>query len=151
MGDILPISVGVGLVTSLLFSEFFGLAAGGMVVPGYLALSLSEPWRVFWTLAAGLLTFAIVKACSMVMILYGRRRTALTILIGYIIGFLFRMATDYLGFTGTDYDVIGYIIPGLIAIWIARQGIIETFASIITVSVMARLFLIIIVGEAINL
>ena len=35
--DLLPVSVGIGLAVSLLFSELFGLAAGGMVVPGYVA------------------------------------------------------------------------------------------------------------------
>ena len=149
MEELLPMSIGVGLVTSLLFTEFFGLAAGGMVVPGYLALCMTSPWRIFWTLAVGLLTFAIVRACSTVMILYGRRRTALTILIGYLLGLSFRIIAERFGMNGLDHDVIGYIIPGLIAIWIARQGIVETFASIITVSVMVRLFLIVILGEAV--
>src|SRR6267143_394130 len=31
-------AVGLGLVISLIFSETLGLAAGGMVVPGYVAL-----------------------------------------------------------------------------------------------------------------
>jgi hypothetical protein len=32
--DLLSASIGIGLAISLLFSEMFGLAAGGMVVPG---------------------------------------------------------------------------------------------------------------------
>ncbi len=149
MEQLLPMSIGVGLVVSLLFTEFFGLAAGGMVVPGYLALCMTSPWRVFWTLLIGFVTFGIVRAFSTVMILYGRRRTALTILIGYVLGLLYRMITEYMGYGGADHDVIGYIIPGLIAIWIARQGVIETFSSILTVSVMVRLALIVIAGEAV--
>jgi len=35
-----------GLVISLIFSETLGLAAGGMVVPGYLALMIHEPLRI---------------------------------------------------------------------------------------------------------
>ena len=42
-------SIAVGLVVSLLFAELFGLAAGGMVVPGYLALSLDRPADIAFT------------------------------------------------------------------------------------------------------
>ena len=37
-------SVGIGLALSLFFSETLGLAAGGMVVPGYVALMLHHPF-----------------------------------------------------------------------------------------------------------
>src|SRR5439155_14068576 len=60
--ELLPLSIGLGLVVSLVFSEIFGLAAGGMVVPGYIALFLTRPIPVFLTLAAGFATFAIVRA-----------------------------------------------------------------------------------------
>ncbi|MBU0550127.1 poly-gamma-glutamate biosynthesis protein PgsC [Myxococcota bacterium] len=145
MEQLLPLSVGVGLVTSLLFTELFGLAAGGMVVPGYFALYLNRPEEVIFTLLAGVLTYAITNALSAVVILYGRRRTALTILIGYLLGMGFRALP--VSALGMETDVIGYIIPGLIALWIARQGIIETVTSILTVSVVVRLALIVIVGE----
>ncbi len=147
MLELLPVSVGVGLVVSLLFTEFFGLAAGGMVVPGYIALSLNKPGAVIATLLAGLITFWLVHGVSSVTILYGRRRTAVTILFGYTMGYALRiLAGDALSL-GPEYDVIGYIIPGLIAIWILRQGIIETFASIMVVSIVCRLVITVVLGE----
>ncbi len=33
MVELLSVAIGIGLAVSLLFSELFGLAAGGMVVP----------------------------------------------------------------------------------------------------------------------
>ena len=54
MTEFLPLSVGIGLAVSLLFTEIFGLAAGGMIVPGYIALYLTRPVEVGLTLAAGL-------------------------------------------------------------------------------------------------
>ena len=33
--DTLTISIAVGLIVSLLFTERFGLSSGGMIVPGY--------------------------------------------------------------------------------------------------------------------
>ncbi len=147
MLSLLPASVGMGLMVSLLFTELFGLAAGGMVVPGYIALYLTKPLAVTATLAAGLLTFLGVHALKSVVILYGRRLTAVTIVLGYAIGLAMRnLGTVQL--TGTvEIEVIGYIIPGLIAIWIHRQGVIETMTSILTVSAMTRLLLVLIAGE----
>jgi len=40
-------AIGIGLVVSLIFSESMGLAAGGMVVPGYIALSLRDGSGLF--------------------------------------------------------------------------------------------------------
>ncbi len=145
--SLLPLTVGMGLVVGLLFSEFFGLAAGGMVVPGYIALYLTRPIGVALTLSAGLITFFIVEAISSVTIVYGRRRTSITILLGYLVGMSIRWLSGGLALSAS-YDVIGFIIPGLIAIWIARQGVVETFCSILVVSIMVRLLLIIFLGEA---
>jgi hypothetical protein len=47
---------------------------------------------------------------------------------------------------GEAAAVIGFIIPGLIAIWMERQGIWQTLASLLTVSVIVRLILILTIG-----
>jgi poly-gamma-glutamate biosynthesis protein PgsC/CapC len=141
-------SIGVGLVVSLLFSELFGLVPGGLVVPGYIALYLNRPQDVLWTLVAALATFAIVHAASMVVILYGRRRTVLMILVGYLVGMGLRtLVAGYQGIFGEEFDVIGFIIPGLIAIWLDRQGVTETLSALVTISVMVRLVLVLVVGD----
>ena len=148
MSELLPLSIGIGLAVSLLFSEIFGLAAGGMVVPGYVALAMGKPLEVAVTLGAGLLTFAIVHALSSVIIIYGRRRTVLMILVGYLIGFALRLlaASHLTQLPPVDFTVIGYIIPGLIAIWIDRRGLVESLCSLITVSVIVRLILVLLFG-----
>lgn len=148
MIGLLSLSIGLGLMVSLLFSEMFGLAAGGMVVPGYIALSLDKPLDVVLTLLAGFATFAIVHSLASIVIIYGKRRTVLMILVGYLIGALIR---SIVGETNpldpeTGYAVIGYIIPGLIAIWFDRQGILETTSALVTAAVVVRLILILLVG-----
>jgi poly-gamma-glutamate biosynthesis protein PgsC/CapC len=143
MLELLPLSIGIGLAVSLLFTELFGLAAGGMIVPGYLALYLMRPASVALTVGGGLLTFLIVHTLSSFMIVYGRRRTVLMILVGYLVGMVLRWALgSFFGGALDEYDVIGYIIPGLIAIWLERQGILETLAALLTASVIVRLTLI---------
>lgn len=154
MIDLLPVSIGIGLVVSLLFSELFGLAAGGMVVPGYIALSLDEPIHIVVTLGAALVTFAIVHSLSTIVIIYGKRRTVLMILVGYLIGIILGSIplASLQGIQGlenisaSDLSVIGYIIPGLIAIWIDRQGLVETLAVLLTAAVVIRLILILLLG-----
>ena len=149
--DPVTVSVGIGLVLSILLAEAFGLAAGGMVVPGYLALFFNRPGLIVATLLAALLTHQLVRGLSHWMIVYGRRRTALMILTGFLIGAVMRsFAASY--FAGTegglssvasDFSVVGFIIPGLLAIWFDRQGICETVSVVTLASVAVRLTLIV--------
>ncbi|MFO0565422.1 MAG: poly-gamma-glutamate biosynthesis protein PgsC [Polyangiaceae bacterium] len=146
MMELLPISVGIGLAISLLFTEMFGIAAGGMIVPGYIALHLTKPLDVLFTVLAGVLTWAIVHTLSSFTIVYGRRRTVLMILIGYLVGMFLRWSTGAFGHGSIELSVIGFIIPGLIALWLDRQGIVETVAALVTASVVVRLILVLVVG-----
>ena len=88
MENIESLSIGIGLVISLVFSEMLGLTAGGLVVPGYMALYLDRPLIVILTCCISYLTYFIVHALSAVMIIYGRRRTVLMILLGFAMGAL---------------------------------------------------------------
>ena len=45
MTDVEVLYIAIGLVTSLLFSEVLGLAPGGIIVPGYLAMYANEDTR----------------------------------------------------------------------------------------------------------
>jgi poly-gamma-glutamate biosynthesis protein PgsC/CapC len=146
MLELLTLSVGIGLAVSLLFTEMFGVASGGMIVPGYLALSLTRPLDVLLTIGAGFVTFAIVHTLSSFVILYGRRRTVLMILMGYLVGMGVRWTTSSLVPVENELQVIGFIIPGLIAIWLDRQGILETLTALVTASAVVRLVLVLIVG-----
>jgi poly-gamma-glutamate biosynthesis protein PgsC/CapC len=84
---------------------------------------------------------------STVMIIYGRRRTVLMILVGYSMGFLIRsFGTLELPMGAIDLTIIGYIIPGLIAIWIDRQGLVESLSALTIASVIVRMILILITG-----
>lgn len=148
MIELLPLSIGIGLAVSLIFSESFGIAAGGMVVPGYFALYLTHPLEALLTLAVGFATFGIVHALSAIVIVYGRRRTVLMILVAYVLGMGIRAMMPDLAGDGDDIvRVIGFIIPGLVAIWLDRQGVVETVSALVTASVVVRLVLILLVSS----
>ncbi len=157
MIDLLSASIGIGLAVSLFFSEMFGLAAGGMVVPGYIALYLNRPIDVVLTLAAALVAYFVVHSLSTFVIVYGKRRTVLMIIIGYLVRGLFAQIPFYasdpifafsqqFGNAPADFEPIGYVIPGLIAIWMDRQGVWETLAALVTSACVVRLVLMLVFG-----
>lgn len=142
----LAVAIGLGLVVSLLFTEAFGLAAGGMVVPGYFALQFGRPLDIALTLLVSLMTFLVVFGISKVAIVYGRRRIVLMLLIAFVISYGVRLglaAVPAMNTTeGTCIAVIGYLVPGLIALWFDRQGLFETLGTVLTASAVVRLCLI---------
>ena len=143
MSELLPLSIGIGLAASLLLTHFFGLATGGLVVPGYIALCLTRPTDVGMTIAAALATYGIVRMIGTWLIVYGRRRTALMILVGYLIGTGVGALGDALPL---GHDAIGHIIPGLLAVWMDRQGTLETLSALLVTSAVTRLVLSLCVG-----
>lgn len=140
-------AVGLGVIISLIFSELLGASAGGIVVPGYIAMYLHEPSFIVGTIAVSFATLLLIKIISKVTLLYGKRRMVLSILIGFILGWASR---NIIFANVTIYDLrmqsIGYIIPGLIANWMERQGIVRTLSTMIIAAVLVRLILIIISG-----
>lgn len=132
--------IGIGLAVALLYSEALGVAPGGIIVPGYLALSMFDPVKVSITLGVAMLTFFVVRVLSTITIIYGRRRTVLMILIGFLLGSLARQGLGVGTPVGPfEVGVIGYIIPGLLAIWMDRQGLVVTVTSALTASAVTRL------------
>ena len=86
------------------------------------------------------------------MILFGKRRTVLVILVAYVL----RLLIDQLMlptlhempiFVDSGVIIIGYIIPGLIALWFDRQGVLETISTLIAASVVVRIVLILVFGN----
>ena len=143
----IEIAIGLGIVFSLFFNEVFGAAAGGIVVPGYIALNLHEPYKILGTLAVAFLTYLTIKLVSHFVFIYGRRRLVLAILLGFIFGYISRQLILYEAFS-LDFrmQAIGFVIPGLIANWMERQGIIKTFSIMFLTAVIVRLLLMLIMG-----
>lgn len=136
------IAIGLGIFLSLVFTETLGVTAGGLIVPGYIALNLSDPWRVISTFAISIFVFAIVKVLSDRLLIYGKRRLVFCLLLGFVFGYLSR---QYLYFPHDDLNLssIGYIIPGLIASWMDRQGVVRTISVIIITASIVQLMLMI--------
>ena len=140
----IELAITLGLIFSLLFYEIFGLAAGGIVVPGYIALQLSHPDRLAGIVIVSFLTYLIIKALAKYTFLYGRRQMVLSLLIGVLLANFSRYFLK-IDFTATTMELhaVGWVIPGLIAHWFAKQGVFKTLSVLFITSVLVRLILII--------
>jgi len=135
------LALGLGIALNLLFTEVLGLSSGGLVVPGYLALHLTQPSRLLATLAVGGATFASVRYGLMrLVVLYGRRRFGVTILTGFVLHGLCTLALASAP-APADLRVVGYIVPGLIANTSLSQGFWTTVGTTLTIAVLVRLVL----------
>ena len=154
--QILTIGVFIGIVVSMIFYERELLSPGGVVVPGYTGLFLiTNPIIVVYTLLIALLTALIISRASRFTILFGRRRFAVTMLLALTLSLVANALFGLLAspfpylFTGPysyqGFQVIGIIIPGLIANELHRQGIVPTLATLGTVSVITAIILYVIV------
>ena len=142
------ISIGLGIILSLVLSEALGVTAGGIIVPGYIALFLHQPIQVVSTFTVAVIVLIIIKLLSRVMFLYGKRRIVLALILGFFFGYLSRaiyIDTESIN----SVAVIGNIIPGLIANWMDRQGVIRTLSVVLLTAVIVKLMVMIIFGGAI--
>ena len=139
----IEIAITLGLVFSLLSYEVFGLAAGGIVVPGYIALQLSHPDRLTGIVGVSLLTYIIIKVLSKYTFLYGRRQMVLSLLIGGLLANFSRyFLTISIAATTLELQAVGWVIPGLIAHWFSKQGVFKTLSVLFITAVLVRLILI---------
>ena len=142
------ISIGLGIIPSLVLSEALGVTAGGIIVPGYIALFLHQPIQVVSTFTVAVIVLIIIKLLSRVMFLYGKRRIVLALILGFFFGYLSRII--YIDTENINsVAVIGNIIPGLIANWMDRQGVIRTLSVVLLTAVIVKLMVMIIFGGAI--
>jgi poly-gamma-glutamate biosynthesis protein PgsC/CapC len=140
-------TIGLGMLMSLLLTEVVGMAAGGIVVPGYIALSLHRPLELAITILVSFVTLLVIKILSRIVILYGRRMLVVSILFGYFFVFLAKQIPGWLGFPAQlAIFPIGFVIPGLIAYWMERQGVIETICAMFIAATATR-FIIIIISQ----
>ena len=136
------VALAFGIAVNLIFTEVFGLASGGLVVPGYLALHLDQPGRILATLAVSLATWAGVRHGLMrLMVLYGRRRFGVTVLLGFVLQAGYGALLGTAAALPADLRAVGYLVPGLIAHGALTQGVWPTLAMTLVGAVVVRALL----------
>ena len=138
-GSLLPAVATLGLAIGLLFSLLCylttNLSPGGMITPGWLALTLVQDYRqAAIVVLMTALTFGATKVLQQAVILYGKRLFAAVVLTGVLFQstlFLLVQRDFPLLFA---HQTLGFVVPGLIAYQLVRQPPVSTLLATSTVS-----------------
>jgi poly-gamma-glutamate biosynthesis protein PgsC/CapC len=120
----------IGLIVGFIFYELTGISPGGVIAPAYLALFIYEPDKIIMTIVLSLLIFLIIRFLSSHLILYGRRKFLLAVVLSFFLKLLIETQIQTLDIVKPDLQSIGYIIPGLIANEMGRQKIVPTLLGL---------------------
>ena len=135
--EIAALSLAIGLLFSLVCYLITNLSPGGMITPGWLALTLAqEPRRAAIVVCVTALTVLGTLALQKVVILYGKRLFAAVVLVAVFLQttlFFFIQAQSPFLFA---HQTLGFIVPGLIAYQLVRQPIAPTLISTATVTLV---------------
>ncbi|MDO5116304.1 MAG: poly-gamma-glutamate biosynthesis protein PgsC/CapC [Synergistaceae bacterium] len=123
MGNV-TLTLALGIAASMLWDRRTGFASGGLIAPGVIALSLYDPMR----LTAGLaISFAVYVALDFLVrhfSLYGRFRIGAAMLLALA---LQALCGEYFP---SDSFWFGWVVPGLVAADMQRQGVLRTITSL---------------------
>ncbi len=136
----------LGIVAALLVDELTGYSPGGIIVPAFLVLTLHVPTQFLLTVGVAIVAFWVGLLAQSWMLLYGRRRFAFLILTGLILKMALDSWLPLVGVFPFGLAIVGYVIPGVLADNIIRQGIWPTLASMLLATALARLLTLGILG-----
>lgn len=126
------ITLGLGIVISMIYGERTGLGSGGLVSAGLLALSLRAPMRVLACLIVAAALCPLLRFTVDHFGIHGRTRIGFAMLMVLAV----RLAA---GQFMQSVPWVGWVVPALIAADMQRQGILETLASVVSVTCLTGL------------
>ncbi len=126
-------SLAIGMLLGMLYYHKTGWACGGIITPGVIAMYIGDPWKIGVSLAAGLVAWLILEALVRLTGVYGRQRLAAALLIA--LALRYPLVTVW----GETSLWLGWVVPGLVAADMQRQGVVSTLAAIVAVSVAAAM------------
>jgi poly-gamma-glutamate biosynthesis protein PgsC/CapC len=133
--ELARLTIILGIVVSTIIYKRTGLTLGGVIVCGYLALFIGQPFHILVTLVISYITYQIVyKVLQKRFMLNGRKLFEVEILIGLIFQALWITLIKIVGLFDVDLTVlygIGFVLPGVIAHDMGRQGPRNTLGSIL--------------------
>lgn len=134
-------ALAIGSALSLGLLHLTGLTPGGIVTPGYLALVLDKPRDLAIILAAAIAAWAIVRLIGDWLMLYGVRRFGVTVLIGLCLSLAGNLAAQRSLVLAGDWTGLGYVVPGLLAHQLDRQGFFVTMLLLAIAVPLVRVIL----------
>ncbi|MGW1744982.1 poly-gamma-glutamate biosynthesis protein PgsC/CapC [Streptomyces sp. NPDC002092] len=130
------IGIALGLLSSLICYLTTKLSPGGLITPGWLALTLLVDWRLFaMVLGAGAVTYGCTRVLQRHVILYGKRLFAAVVMCGVLIQGALYLALRHQFPYLFSHQPLGYLVPGLIAYQLVRQSPRATLMAMTTITV----------------
>lgn len=126
----------IGLILAFLYVELMDIYPGGIIVPAYIALYLDQPLRVLATILIAVLSLFIYKILSRFLILFGKRRFVMLVLLGSLWTQLWFLSLPHFFSSPLELRAIGWLIPGLLANNLEKQKYVPTLASMFFVSIL---------------
>ena len=131
-------AITLSIIFGFLSTEFLGLYTGGLVSAGYLAFFMEQPYRIASTIVLSIIVYGLTRLMGKAVILYGRRRFMATVLLGILLTWFYEDHGDIFKFVSQDMRVIGYMIPGLLANDMWKQGIVRTGLAALACAFLIR-------------
>lgn len=143
--EVVRLVLALGIIVSILMYERFRLTGGAAVVAGYLGIFVNRPLYIATTIGIALLTFFIVQRfIARRMFLYGRRRLVVMVIIGMIFEGI-AGAAAYFFAPGVPWLIglygVGFVLPGLIAQDMERQGVWRTALTTVGTAIITFLLM----------
>ncbi len=126
----------IGFVIAVIYVEIMDIYPGGIIVPAYVALYLDEPLRVLATILIALLSLYTYKILSRYLILFGKRRFVMLVLLGGLWAQIWFILSPSFFADPLGLRAIGWVIPGLLANNLEKQKILPTLASMFIVAII---------------
>jgi poly-gamma-glutamate biosynthesis protein PgsC/CapC len=140
--EIAAIGIALGLMFSLVCYLTTNLSPGGMITPGWLALTLVEDLqRAAMVVGVTVLTYVSVLMLQKVVILYGKRLFSAVVLTGVILQATVMIVLQLEFPLMYANQTLGFIVPGLIAYQLIRQPKGATLLATGSVSLLAYVVL----------
>ncbi|MDF3290621.1 MULTISPECIES: poly-gamma-glutamate biosynthesis protein PgsC/CapC [Streptomyces] len=139
------LGIALGLVFSLVCYLTTNLSPGGMITPGWVALTLvTDVQMAAMMVGVAALTFFATKLLQRNVILYGKRLFAAVVLCAVLMQTTVMLALNHEFPLLYTSQTLGFIVPGLISYQLVRQPLAPTLIS--TTAVTLATYVVLVAG-----
>ncbi|WP_405884295.1 poly-gamma-glutamate biosynthesis protein PgsC/CapC [Streptomyces sp. NBC_01136] len=139
------LGIALGLVFSLVCYLTTNLSPGGMITPGWIALTLlTDVQMAGLMVGVSALTYFMTKLLQRTVILYGKRLFAAVVLCAVLMQTTVMLALNHEFPLLYTSQTLGFIVPGLVSYQMVRQPLGATLIS--TTAVTLATYVVLVVG-----
>jgi gamma-polyglutamate biosynthesis protein CapC len=133
--ELAAVVVAAGLLFGLVGYLVTNVAPAGMMVPGFIVLTALEELRSLTTVTAiTLVTVGVMKILQRLMILYGKRLFAVTMLVSTSLSLTAFLALHVRFPFLFGGDTLSFLVPGLMTFQLIRPRALQTLAATLVVT-----------------